>query len=617
MDLYDNKEEIAETRCESRHNGIIKLGARVLAASFLCIMIFAFVGGVFVKDSKADIRLPKAQRYVMEGTKVKFIFPKAKKQSKVKWRSTNPFAGKISKKGVFKAKKGGMTKVVASYKGKTYTCKVNIPDKNRKILLNKYKITITDKQTYRLRARATDRVYFMSRNTNIARVNHYGYVKGINPGTTTIIAKKGSAYTVCKVKVKSAGGYYPVVKKWLYNEKKVAIRKFNKKHEAIYGPLNCKLGKTVELGINHLNLKKVKNIMWSSGKKRIATVRPKNNGKARVYLTAHRLGRSRISAVVFYKSGKAACYTNTVNVINPRINTTKLYCFTHFAGQNRTQYVYFTGISPYSKVQFSVSNRKCVKATVYNNKLKLVGIRNGKGTVSATIGGKTYKVKYYVKSPKFGHNLGIIERGQKKRIKISGIGKLVPHFGSRNPNVVSVSKKGVVKGRHAGVAYIDVYLGNMSYTYRVEVAAKGMKTIINRAKYIVNNWTYSQGARMSNGYYDCSSLVWKGYKAYRGYNKKLGSKQYALPAASLFDYLRVKKQIAYFGFTKLDDLHPGDLFFYGDYSSAVRYSTPGRTLNIYHVAMYAGGGRVVEKGTPRFNYNSLDHIVGVGRVVNW
>ena len=120
---------------------------------------------------------------------------------------------------------------------------------------------------------------------------------------------------------------------------------------------------------------------------------------------------------------------------------------------------------------------------------------------------------------------------------------------------------------------------------------------------------------MADGYYDCSALVWKGYKAYKNYHAKLGSTKYALPAAYLFDYLRGKGQIAYFGYTKMDDLRPGDLFFYGDYNSAVKYSTPGRTLNIYHVAMYAGNGYVVEKGTPRFTYNSLDHVVGVGRVV--
>ena len=45
------------------------------------------------------------------------------------------------------------------------------------------------------------------------------------------------------------------------------------------------------------------------------------------------------------------------------------------------------------------------------------------------------------------------------------------------------------------------------------------------------------------------------------------------------------------------------------------YSTPGRTLDIYHVSMYAGNGKVVEKGGKTINYNNTKHIVGIGRVV--
>ena len=55
-------------------------------------------------------------------------------------------------------------------------------------------------------------------------------------------------------------------------------------------------------------------------------------------------------------------------------------------------------------------------------------------------------------------------------------------------------------------------------------------------------------------------------------------------------------------------MKPGDLIFYGDYNSAVMYSTPGRTLDIYHVSMYAGNGKTI-------NYNNIKHIVGIGRVV--
>lgn len=90
----------------------------------------------------------------------------------------------------------------------------------------------------------------------------------------------------------------------------------------------------------------------------------------------------------------------------------------------------------------------------------------------------------------------------------------------------------------------------------------------------------------------------------------------AKTAASLFDYLKEKNQIVYYGFIDIDDMKPGDLIFYGDYNAAVKYSTPGRTLNIYHVSMYAGAGKVVEKGGQTINYNNISHIVGIGRVVD-
>ena len=158
-------------------------------------------------------------------------------------------------------------------------------------------------------------------------------------------------------------------------------------------------------------------------------------------------------------------------------------------------------------------------------------------------------------------------------------------------------------------------LGSYTKTYRVEVAATGMKTIISKAQKIVNTWKYNQGKRMQYGYYDCSSLVWKGYQVYKNYNKKLGSTSWAYTAGELFDYLKGKNQIVYYGYIGCNYMKPGDLIFYGDYNSAVMYSTPGRTLDIYHVSMYAGNGKVVEKGGKTINYNNIKHIVGIGRVV--
>ena len=41
---------------------------------------------------------------------------------------------------------------------------------------------------------------------------------------------------------------------------------------------------------------------------------------------------------------------------------------------------------------------------------------------------------------------------------------------------------------------------------------------------------------------------------------------YKRQAASLFDYLKEKNQIVYYGFIDIDDMKPGDLIFYGDYN---------------------------------------------------
>ena len=67
--------------------------------------------------------------------------------------------------------------------------------------------------------------------------------------------------------------------------------------------------------------------------------------------------------------------------------------------------------------------------------------------------------------------------------------------------------------------HIDVKLGDYTKASRIEVSATGMQTIIDRANYIVKSLKYSQAKRMKSGYYDCSALVWKGYKAYNNYQK--------------------------------------------------------------------------------------------------
>lgn len=583
-------------------------------ALFLCVAMVVTMNVFVSTKTEAAIKLSSTYRVVQANTKLKLKL-KGANASKVSWSLSHPSVGVLNGNGEFIAKWAGMTKIYAKYKGRTYTCKVVVPNPARLVLFNKKKITISDKGSYKLVARGMGEIKYHSCNTHIAKITSKGKVKGVNPGTTRVIAKNAYGSAECKVKVTASKLKKVTYAKWLYDKTKLAIRKKDSKNNFKYGPLLAKANKTVTLEINNIKHSDVKTVVWSSSNKQVADVIPK--GKVRAEAKTLAYGETKISAVVFYNSGKSELLTNNMHVSKPTLNTKGVICFTKTVGKNRQQYVSFSGLHPNSKVKYKVTRKKNVKVTIKNNKCKLLGVKNGSGTVKATVEGKTYKIKYYVLTPKFGSIIGVLARGNTTKINIGGVGNTQRTFTSRNPNVASVAMDGTITGKGAGVTYIDIKMCNMTFTYRVEVAAKGMKTIINRAKYIVNNWTYSQGNRMADGFYDCSALVWKGYKAYKNYNVKLGSKTYALPAGNLYDYLKAKGQIMSFGFVSLDYLAPGDLFFYGDYDSAVRYSTPGRTLNIYHVAMYAGAGRVVEKGNPRYTYNSLDHIVGVGRVVSY
>ncbi|MCR5430189.1 MAG: C40 family peptidase [Eubacterium sp.] len=565
------------------------------------------------KKTEAAIKLSTTYKYMVADTSLTLKL-KGANASKVTWSMSNPFVGTLNN-GVFKARWAGMTKIFARYKGKTYTCKVVVQSKYRVVGLNKKKITISDKGSFALKSYSMTKVSYHSQNSHIAKVSAKGIIKGENPGTTYVIATNGVAAAKCKVKVVSAGTKKVKYAKWLYNQGKLAIRKKDKNGDFRFGPLLAKAKKTVALDLHNIKAGTVKKVVWSSSNKAVADVIPK--GKTNAEAKTYAYGNTKISAVIFYNSGKTELLTNTMYVSNPTLNAKSIICFTKKVGKHRQQYVSFSGLHANSKVKFKVSNKKIVKVTIKNNKCKLLGLRKGSGTVTATVEGKKYKVKYTVLTPKFNPIDPIVSRGGTTKINVGGIGNSVRKYSSRNPSVASVALDGTITGKSSGVTYVDVKIANMNFNYRVEVAAKGMKTIINRAKWIVNNWTYSQGSRMSDGFYDCSALVWKGYAAYKSYNAKLGSKKYALPAGNLFDYLKAKGQLISFGFVSLDNLAPGDLFFYGDYDSAVRYSTPGRTLNIYHVAMYAGNGRVVEKGTPRYTYNNLEHIVGVGRVVSY
>ena len=89
---------------------------------------------------------------------------------------------------------------------------------------------------------------------------------------------------------------------------------------------------------------------------------------------------------------------------------------------------------------------------------------------------------------------------------------------------------------------------------------------------------YDQGRRMQEGYYDCSSFVYRLYK-------EVGI---ILPdiAADQGQYCYTHGMII-----NKKDLKPGDLIFYS-------YEENGRFRNISHVAIYVGNGKMVHAANP-------------------
>lgn len=570
---------------------------------------------VNVLQAKTTYSMSDTSLVLIKGNTKKIKLVNAPADAKINWSTSNKFAAAVDKGGVT-ALNYGTAKITATYKKKTYTCSVIIPDTSKKITPNVYSVSLVEGKNFQLTTVSANVVHYHSQNESIATVNEKGLIIGKNPGKTKIILKSNGASAECTVTVVADKSNVEPVKNGV-SKRKTAIRRVTKKNNIRYERIVWAKNKEIRFKIANLDEGSIKKCVWYTSDKKVLA-RPKKIKGNKIAAEARTVesGRAKVIAKVTYKNGRVKEYSTRVYVSSPLINTKNLIVLGKNAGSWRLQYIAFSGLSKYSVVKWDTSSAPNIRTTSYRNKLAILGNTPSSGIIKAHVDGKTYKVKYTVLNPTFHKLTGYIVKGKSAKINIEGIGMVQPQYSGRSENIATVAQDGTVWGKGPGVTIVDAKIGNYSFGFRVEVAAKGMKKIIERADYIVNNWKYSQSKRMKDGFYDCSSLVWKGYKVYKEYQEKLGSRTQAYCAADLFDYLKGKNQIVYFGYLGYDYLKPGDLIFYGDYDSAVQYSTPGRTLNIYHVAMYAGNARVVEKGGQPINYNNLDHVVGIGRVIN-
>ncbi len=351
-------------------------------------------------------------------------------------------------------------------------------------------------------------------------------------------------------------------------------------------------------------------VTWSSSDEKIAKV------SADGTVTPVNVGDVTITATVEKLSGAKIPYTCTVHITNPVLSISTLELAKDYSAD-----ISVKGTEGQVSWISDNTNIAMVSPHYSSNGVNAVvrGVNEGSTVIHAQVDGIDITCIVTITDPHIVKTFYVVPKGSKQVIKVRNVSAdSAITYTSSNVKVAAVSAKGVIRARKGGFAKIIVHVDNAEYIISVNVGSKkGVKAVLNAMK--AEGAIYSQAKRMSKGYYDCSSLVWRSYSPLGIY---FGDRYYAPVAAAEASYLvsqkkTVPKKYKY----KLNKLRPGDLFFF-------KGEKNGRYKNIYHVAIYMGQectsffgmdytfGKIIHAGgvsvTQGYMYNQ-DNIVVIGR----
>jgi len=285
-------------------------------------------------------------------------------------------------------------------------------------------------------------------------------------------------------------------------------------------------------------------------------------------------GRTTVKVTWKNEAGEEITENLTVDVTDPVYTPYEGY---YLANSSYNIYPTISHYSKFSEVTLSTDNEKiCTVSYGAFNPLSF-----GTCTLTIVIDGKEFTDTINVYDPKLSDEMMLIKKKNTTVLAVTGIPEGIPiTYTSGNKKIVSVDGEGNVKAKKIGNTYISVHcegLCDLTCSVTVGDGKKGMKAALQAKEYIGSG--YSQDKRMLDGYFDCSSLAWRSYKASGAAIG--GSETYAPTAADLGKYLAENGKKIADGYVNPDELKPGDLIFYST-------SNNGRYLNIYHVAVYYG-----------------------------
>lgn len=304
---------------------------------------------------------------------------------------------------------------------------------------------------------------------------------------------------------------------------------------------------------------------WSSSNPSVASVDA--SGK----VTAHTTGSTTITLIGYDSYGMYGTYTCELNVYDPKLSAETLEVSTYSTAELAVE---DAGDSP--EVVWSSSDPQVAEYSSYRG--GVWAYSEGTCVITAEVYGRTLTCEVTVLNPHLNDELVLLTEGKTKTIEVEDVpsGSSVSYT-SGDTSVAAVNRSGKITAKGEGSTAITVSVDEKELTCVVVVADSRIIETIQAAEDAIGS-PYSNEKRMQDGYYDCSSLVWKSYKEA---GVSVGSSTYAPTAAGMAEALvKQGKDVAY-EMVGADELKPGDLIFYGG-------SNNGRYKGIWHVALYCG-----------------------------
>lgn len=236
-----------------------------------------------------------------------------------------------------------------------------------------------------------------------------------------------------------------------------------------------------------------------------------------------------------------------------------------------------------AKISFKNSNKNFVY--VVNLKTKLyIGVEGiGKDTLTVTVNDKDFVFDVNITEESLSETTIVLTSGDSYELKLNGVSNSPVFWESEDESVAVIDNEGRITALSEGHSVITVTTAERTFAAVVSVTSDIKKKVANYTRSYSSKNRYSQPKRMLEGFYDCSSLVWR---AYHKYGHDIILTNYAPVAAAMGLYYTNTKKLIEGGVSKenIENMvfEPGDLLFVEGKKNNRRYK------NINHVEMIYG-----------------------------